>query len=76
MGESYFSVAQVNNYIKDIFEAEVMLQNICVYGEVSSYNVSNGIAYFNIKDESGLLSCVLFGAKNFDTPNIGDVILV
>ena len=29
-----------------------MLQNICVYGEVSSYNISNGIAYFNLKDET------------------------
>ncbi len=76
MSDNYFSVAQINSYIKNIFEAEIMLQNICVYGEVSSYNISNGIAYFNIKDESGLLSCVLFGAKNFDTPNIGDVILV
>lgn len=76
MSDNYFSVAQINSYIKNIFEAEVMLQNICVYGEVSSYNISNGIAYFNIKDESGLLSCVLFGASNFESPKIGDVILV
>ena len=76
MSESYLSVAQLNTYIKNIFEAEVMLQNICVYGEVSSYNISNGIAYFNLKDESGLLSCVLFGATNFESPKIGDMILV
>ncbi len=76
MGESYFSVAQINNYIKDIFEAEVMLQNVCVYGEISSFNISNGIAYFNIKDESGLLPCVLFNANNFEHPKIGDVVLV
>ena len=76
MSDNYFSVTQINSYIKNIFEAEVMLQNICVYGEVSSYNISNGIAYFNIKDESGLLSCVLFGASNFESPKIGDVILV
>lgn len=76
MGESYLSVAQINNYIKNIFEAEVMLQNICVYGEISSYNISNGNAYFNLKDESGILPCVLFGASNFDKPNIGDVVLV
>lgn len=75
MGESYLSVAQINNYIKNIFEAEVMLQNICVYGEVSSFNISNGIAYFNLKDESGMLPCVLFNASNFEKPNIGDVIL-
>lgn len=74
--ESYISVGQLNNYIRAIFQAETMLQNIFVYGEVSSYNVSNGIAYFNLKDDSNLLPCVLFGANNFDTPSIGDVVLV
>ena len=76
MSESYLSVTQLNNYIKSIFEAEIMLQNICVYGEVSSYNISNGIAYFNLKDENGLLACVLFGANNFKPPKIGDMVLV
>lgn len=75
MSDNYLSVTQVNNYIKSIFEAEVMLQDICVYGEISSFNISNGIAYFNLKDETGLLPCVLFGANNFDAPKIGDMIL-
>jgi exonuclease VII large subunit len=44
MGESYISVSQINNYIRNIFEAEVMLQNICVFGEVGSFNVSGGNA--------------------------------
>ena len=52
MSDSYISVSQLNTYIRNIFEAEIMLQNICVYGEVSSYNISNGIAYFNLKDET------------------------
>ncbi|MBE5738376.1 MAG: exodeoxyribonuclease VII large subunit [Clostridiales bacterium] len=76
MSESYISVSQLNTYIRNIFEAEVMLQNIFVYGEVSSYNISNGIAYFNLKDEAGLLSCVLFGANNFKSPKIGDMVVV
>jgi len=76
MIESYISVSQLNNYIKDIFNSEVMLQNICVFGEVSSYNVSNGIAYFNLKDENGMLPCVLFAASAFVSPNIGDMVLV
>jgi len=75
MSESYLSVTQINNYIKGIFESEIMLQNICVYGEISSYNISNGIAYFNLKDENGLLTCVLFGANNFAVPKVGDMIL-
>jgi exodeoxyribonuclease VII large subunit len=76
MTESYISVTQINNYIKDIFEAEIMLQNICVFGEVGSFSVSGGNAYFNLKDESGMLSCVLFGAGRFDTPKVGDMVLV
>ena len=76
MSESYISVSQLNTYIRNIFEAEIMLQNIFVYGEVSSYNISNGIAYFNLKDEAGMLSCVLFGANNFQSPKIGDMVLV
>lgn len=75
MSEQYLSVGQVNNYIKNIFEAEVMLQNICIFGEVSSYKISNNIAYFNLTDDTGLISCVLFNASRFDVPNIGDMIL-
>ncbi len=74
--ENCVSVAQLNKYIKNIFDAEVMLQNISVFGEVSSYTISNGIAYFNLKDEENLLSCVLFGAAKFDTPKLGDMVLV
>lgn len=74
--ENCVSVAQLNKYIKNIFDNEIMLKNISVFGEVSSYNVSNGIAYFNLKDEENLLSCVLFGANRFDAPKLGDVVLV
>ena len=70
MSESYISVSQINTYIKNIFEMDVMLQNICVYGEVGSFSISGGNAYFNLKDESGMLSCVLFGASRFETPKI------
>lgn len=76
MGDSYYSVSQLNTYIKNIFEAEIMLQNICVFGEVSSYSITNNIAYFNLKDETGMLACVLFGANQFDRPKIGDMVLV
>ena len=76
MSDSYISVSQLNMYIKNIFDAEIMLQNICVFGEVSSYNISNNIAYFNLKDDQGMLQCVLFGAGQFDKPKIGDMVLV
>ena len=73
--ENCVSVTQLNKYIKDIFDAEEMLHGISVFGEISSYNVSNGIAYFNLKDEDNLLSCVLFGASKFQAPKLGDMIL-
>lgn len=74
MDENIVSISQFSNYIKKIFEAEVLLQNICVYGEVGSYNISNGIAYFTLKDENALLNCVMFNPK--ERPNIGDVVIV
>lgn len=74
--DNYLSVSQVNNYIKGIFDNEILLKNICVYGEVSSYNVSNNIAYFNIKDQDNLLNCVLFGANKFTAPALGDMVLI
>lgn len=73
--ENCVSVTQLNKYIKNIFDAEEMLHGISVFGEISSYNISNGIAYFNLKDEDNLLSCVLFGASKFDAPKVGDMIL-
>ena len=74
--DNYISVSQINSYIKNIFDAEELLQNIFIYGEVGNYSISNGIAYFNLKDENGLIQCVLFNAKMFFTPKIGDMILV
>ncbi|MBE5735303.1 MAG: exodeoxyribonuclease VII large subunit [Clostridiales bacterium] len=74
--ENAISVTQVNSYIKSIFDAEYMLQNIFVYGEIGAYKVTNGIAYFNLKDENSLISCVLFGANNYPNFEVGDQVVV
>ncbi len=74
--DNAISVTQVNNYIKSIFDAESILHNIYVYGEIGAYKVTNGIAYFNLKDENSLISCVLFGANNFPTFDVGDQVVV
>ncbi|MBQ8522680.1 MAG: exodeoxyribonuclease VII large subunit [Clostridia bacterium] len=68
------TVTQLNKRIKDILENEVILEHICVCGEISSFSVTRGIAYFNIKDDDSLLSCVMFGCnQNF---NLGDKVQV
>ena len=74
--EHTFSVRELSNYIKQVVDAEAIWDNILVMGEVSSYSVTRGIAYFNIKDEDSLLSCVLFGAEKFGEVKIGDVVLL
>ena len=65
------SITQLNNYIKSIFDHEEMLIGVSVYGEVTNFKISNGIAYFDIKEEGAQLSCVKFSsfvpfAKNGD----------
>ena len=68
------TVTQLNKRIKDILENEVILEHICVCGEISSFSVTRGIAYFNIKDDDSLPSCVMFGCnQNF---NLGDKVQV
>ena len=48
------SVSVLANYIKQIFDAEVLLNNIEVIGEISSYGLSGGNAFFVIKDEKAI----------------------
>lgn len=77
MNENMISVSQFSNYIKQIFNAEELLHNICVYGEVSGFNISRGTAYFNLKDEQALLPCVCFNISELTyVPNEGDMIMV
>ena len=71
------TVSQFNKYVHDIFVAEEILQNIEVYGEVSGLKMSNGSAYFNIKDADALLSCVKFGLTSLDyLPKEGEMVIV
>lgn len=74
--EHTFSVKEISNYIKQVIDAEAVWNNILVMGEVSSYNVTRGIAYFNIKDEDSLLSCVLFNAEKYGPVKMGDKVLL
>lgn len=59
-----YSVGQVNNYIKNMFTQDFMLNRIYVRGEVSNckYHTSGHI-YFSLKDETGTISCVMFAGQ-------------
>ena len=71
------SVTQFSTYVRQIFNAEELLHNILIYGEVSGWNMSRGTAYFNLKDADALLPCVRFGADALDyVPKEGDMVVV
>lgn len=59
-----FSVTEINRIIKNIIDNEVVLEDIVVTGELSSFSVTRNIAYFTLKDNENLLTCVQFACKN------------
>lgn len=69
-----FSVGAINRIIKDIIDNEIMLEDVMVAGELSSFSVTRNIAYFTLKDADNLLNCVQFGVKQIF--NIGDMVQI
>ncbi len=67
-----FTVSEINRIIKNIIDNEVILEDIVVAGELSSFSVTRNVAYFTLKDSTNLLSCVQFGVNK--TFNIGDLV--
>lgn len=76
MEKKALTVSQVGTYIKNIFDAEEMLHDIDVVGEISGFSITRDIAYFSLKDENSLLPCVLFGAGRFSHIKNGDLVVV
>ncbi len=55
------SVSEVNRYIKEIISCDIVLGNIIVKGEISNFTYhSSGHMYFSLKDETGVIKCVMF----------------
>ena len=57
----YYTVGQINNYIKNLIGNDYLLKNVTIKGEISNCKYhSMGHIYFVIKDESGSMPCVMF----------------
>ena len=69
------SITQFNTFVKNILDAEEFLSNIAIFGEVTNFKMSGGNAWFDLKDENAMLSCVKFGAYDLNIKN-GDLITV
>ena len=61
---NFFTVKEVNMYIKNLLQGDSLLANIWVKGEISNFKAhSSGHLYFTLKDESGTLRCVMFRSR-------------
>jgi exodeoxyribonuclease VII large subunit len=64
MPKTVYSVAQLNNYIKNMFTQDYLLQSLMVKGEISNCKYhSSGHIYFTLKDEKGAIACVMFAGN-------------
>ncbi len=56
-----FSVSELNNYIKNVFEGDRVLSALTVKGEISNFtNHRSGHLYFSLKDAEGQIRAVMF----------------
>lgn len=76
MEQQAISVTTISSYLKNILDNDQLLYRVKVFGEISSFNVSNRIAYFGLKDENALLNCVAFNLEYVGGAKIGDKVVV
>lgn len=58
---NYITVSALNNYLKRKFEADVHLGHVYLKGEISNSKMhTRGHLYFSIKDETSVISAVMF----------------
>ena len=61
MSQQVLTITQINEYIRSVVDADPMLSNVAVRGEISNYKMyPSGHHYFTLKDEGGALKCVMF----------------
>jgi exodeoxyribonuclease VII large subunit len=61
MDRPVFSVTELNEHIRSLLDADALLQNVCVRGELSNYKIyPSGHHYFTLKDSESSLRCVMF----------------
>ena len=70
MTKNKLSVSQLNNYIKGVFDDELILKNITVCGEVFEKSESGGNVFISLREDEEILRCVKFGG-NFSA-SVGD----
>ena len=70
------SVSEISLYVTRIFEAEEMLHDVKIFGEISTFQIKNGIAYYTLKDANSIINCITFGAEKYSNIKIGDQVIL
>ena len=61
MTQNVLSITQLNEYIRGRMDADPLLAQVAVRGEISNYKLyPSGHHYFTLKDENSALKCVMF----------------
>lgn len=56
-----FTVTEVNLYIRQLLERDLLLSHIYIKGEISNFKLhTSGHAYFSLKDRDSRIKCVMF----------------
>ena len=64
MNSNYITVGQLNNYLKRKFEADGHLEHVFIKGEISNSKLhSRGHLYFSLKDETSVISAIMFAGN-------------
>lgn len=65
MAINILTVGQINTYLSSVISSDKNLQNLYIIGEISNFKkyYKNGNCYFDLKDDMGVISCVMF--KNY-----------
>ncbi|MCL2630472.1 MAG: exodeoxyribonuclease VII large subunit [Firmicutes bacterium] len=69
------TVTQFNRYISSVINAEELLKNIAVLGEISGASIKDNNLYFTLKDEGAQLPSICFGCGSLKIKN-GDKVKV
>lgn len=63
--DKFYTISQINAYIKTILQKDRNLNGIWLVGEISNYKLhTTGHSYYTLKDDGSVLKCVMFRSKN------------
>ena len=66
MPKDVLSVMQINEYVRTMMDADLLLSSVAVRGEISNYKVyPSGHHYFSLKDDSSAIRCVMFKGNTY-----------